>query len=514
VARLRLAVIVALTAAVAACDSDSGSDNGGDAGAMQNAGGKGGAGAKAGSGGAKASGGSGGNSGNAGKSASGAGGGAGKMQSDGAGHSGSAGTSGHDEDAGVDSDGGVNVTVSPEVQAAADAAFEYGYPLTEVMRVCDTLPMVNKAYSKTTLATPADTTIVLPNNDTLYTVACLYVGASWVQLTLPARADRYMSAEIFDAYTNVVGLASARDIPADGATYYLHLTGTSSEGIPEGATVFEVPTPYAYLLSRTLVDGPSDLDAAVAVESGITVTPNSTTTPTRDFNLTSSTMAQDLFLKLMVRLAQNPPPGSQNDYVAGFAKAGIKATLTPDLNQLSDEQKAAWELAYTNGFTKIEAEAMTVNDMRGDWSFPNPNLTMPGTNYALRAVIARFGIFPLPPTESIYPRANADGNTPHVLHLPSDWAPIDSGGFWSLTMYANGYLFDNPINRYSIGDRTPDLQKESDGTLKIYIQCSDPGGALSANWLPAPCGPYSITMRLYLPNETAQAPGFMAPALE
>jgi hypothetical protein len=181
---------------------------------------------------------------------------------------------------------------------------------------------------------------------------------------------------------------------------------------------------------------------------------------------------------------------------------------------VSNEQKAAWELAYTNGFTKIEAEAMTVNDMRGDWSFPNRNLTMPGTNYALRAVIARFGIFPLPPTESIYPRANADGNTPRVLHLPSDWAPIDSGGFWSLTMYSNGYLFDNPINRYSIGDRTPGVQKESDGTLKIYVQCSDPGGALSANWLPAPCGPYSITMRLYLPNETAQAPSFMAPALE
>jgi hypothetical protein len=132
----------------------------------------------------------------------------------------------------------------------------------------------------------------------------------------------------------------------------------------------------------------------------------------------------------------------------------------------------------------------------------------------LRAEVARYGIFPLPPTESLYPRTSGDGNTPKVLTLPSDWPPTVKPGFWSLTMYSDGYLVDNPINRYSIGDRTQGVKKEQDGSLKIYIQCSDPGGVLTANWLPAPCGPYSITMRLYLPNEAAQDDSFTLPPLQ
>ncbi|MGC4090953.1 MAG: DUF1214 domain-containing protein [Polyangiaceae bacterium] len=431
--------------------------------------------------------------------------------------SGNGGTSsgGSASEAGSGNEAGAgNVVVPDDVQAAADAAFEYGYPLTEMMRVCDTHPAVNHAFPKTALATPEETTIVLPNNDTLYTTACLYLGGGWVKLTMPPRNERYMSAEIFDAYTNNVALASARDLPAAGQSYILHQAGTSLDGIPDGLPVWEVPTPYAFALIRTLVNGPSDLDAAVDVERGISFTPSSNTAPVPFVPAPSSTTAQDFFLKLMGRLAQNPPPKSESDLVASFDKAGVRPSLTPDLAQVSDVQLAAWETAYANGFNKLQTAAPKVNSQRGQWSFPNPKLAMPGNDYALRAVIARYGIFPLPPTESIYPRTQGDGSVPHVLHLPAEWAPIEQGGFWSLTMYSNGYLVDNPINRYSIGDRTPGVVREADGTLKLYLQCTDPGGELSANWLPTPCGPFSMTMRLYLPTAVAQDATFTLPELE
>jgi hypothetical protein len=405
------------------------------------------------------------------------------------------------------------MNISPQVQAAANAAFEFGYPLNETMRVCEALPAVNRPFSKTALATPDETTVVLPNNDTLYTVVCVYLGSSWAKLTLPARGDRYMSAAVFGAYSDIVALASVRDIPAQGGTYYLHLTGKSTDGIPAGAKVFEVPTPYSLLMVRALVDGPADLDAAHAIQHGITLTPNSPTQPPRP-SLSGSTLAQDFFLKLMLGLAQNPPLAIENDYVATFASAGIRASLTPTVDHVSDEQKAAWEVAYANGFKTIETQQAQAHQRRGGWSFPDPNIAMPGTNYALRAVVARYELFALPPTESIYPRTDGDGHTPRVLHLPSAWPPIEAGGFWSLTMYSNGYLCANPIQRYSIGDRTPGVKKEPDGSLKIYVQSDDPGGPRSANWLPAPRGPYSMTMRLYLPTQGARDSRFTIPSLE
>ena len=35
---------------------------------------------------------------------------------------------------------------------------------------------------------------------------------------------------------------------------------------------------------------------------------------------------------------------------------------------------------------------------------------------------------------------------------------------------SNGSFFENPIMRYSIGDRTLDLNKNDDGSLTIYTQ--------------------------------------------
>ena len=44
--------------------------------------------------------------------------------------------------------------------------------------------------------------------------------------------------------------------------------------------------------------------------------------------------------------------------------------------------------------------------------------------------------------------------------------------FWSLTMYdlKTRLLVDNPIDRYSIGDRTEGLKYGSDGSLKISVE--------------------------------------------
>jgi hypothetical protein len=49
----------------------------------------------------------------------------------------------------------------------------------------------------------------------------------------------------------------------------------------------------------------------------------------------------------------------------------------------------------------------------------------------------------------------------------------------------------------------PDLKKNADGSLTIYMQKDSPGADKESNWLPAPDGPIYVAMRLYWPKEDA-----------
>ena len=61
---------------------------------------------------------------------------------------------------------------------------------------------------------------------------------------------------------------------------------------------------------------------------------------------------------------------------------------------------------------------------------------------------------------------------------------------------------DNPLNRYSLGDRSKQMKKDADGGLTIYIQSDSPGADKEGNWLPAEKGkPFSLTLRTYVPGK-------------
>jgi hypothetical protein len=88
--------------------------------------------------------------------------------------------------------------------------------------------------------------------------------------------------------------------------------------------------------------------------------------------------------------------------------------------------------------------------------------------------------------------------------------------FWSLTLYrptndGQFFLVENPIRRYSIGDRTSGLKSGLDGSVTIYVQTRSPGPSLETNWLPAPKGPFSLQMRMYWPRPDAFTPELYAP---
>jgi hypothetical protein len=92
----------------------------------------------------------------------------------------------------------------------------------------------------------------------------------------------------------------------------------------------------------------------------------------------------------------------------------------------------------------------------------------------------------------------------YVLHFKADQLPPVKA-FWSLSIYKlpEQLFIENPIKRYTIGDRTPGLEYGPDGSLTVYLQHESRGAEKDANWLPAPDGPFCLTMRIYWPEQAA-----------
>jgi hypothetical protein len=65
-------------------------------------------------------------------------------------------------------------------------------------------------------------------------------------------------------------------------------------------------------------------------------------------------------------------------------------------------------------------------------------------------------------------------------------------------------LVKNTINRFLINSpMLPDLKRNADNSITLYIQHESPGKDKESNWLPAPNGPFIIANRLYWPKPEA-----------
>jgi hypothetical protein len=109
-------------------------------------------------------------------------------------------------------------------------------------------------------------------------------------------------------------------------------------------------------------------------------------------------------------------------------------------------------------------------------------------------------------------RTTGKGAGRYLVADPQWKGATPPGIIWSITIYIEDqFMFDNPIYRYSIGDRTTGLITGLDGSLEIYIQKSQPPADKISNWLPAPEGSFSLTMRMYMPQSSELAPVLYAP---
>lgn len=410
-----------------------------------------------------------------------------------------------------------------ELKSAARDAWLYVLPLIEMANTRQVQLSglaANQLRHVRTLADPSRRQVTAPNNDTLYSSAWFDLTQGPVTLTVPDAGSRYLAVQLMDMYTNTHTCISKRtmgwQIGAKGGTFTLIGPGQRSIG----PNPVRMPTPHGWLLARILTDGGADLPATHAMQDQLTLT--GPAIPVATGFARRSASAADYFASAARLLQSDPPPKRESAELARYALLGLKPGKPFDARRLSPSDLNQIEAGIDEARGLLAQGAKRSVFTQG-WNYPQPNLGNFGQDYFYRAVVALVGLAANTPDEAMYMAPQGDsgrmftGDGLYRLHLP---APPPVEAFWSLTMYeatSEGQLFlaANPLNRYSIGDRTSGLMRGADGSLDIWISRTDPGSDRRANWLPAPAnGPFSLSFRAYWPTAEFRDGRYRLPPVE
>ncbi|MET3353998.1 UNVERIFIED_ORG: hypothetical protein ABID33_001904 [Xanthobacter viscosus] len=423
----------------------------------------------------------------------------------------------------------------------AEAAFIYGLPMVMNYGVMYEYVVdrnsgqfkapFNEIYNEARVFTYQDTSVPTPNSDTPYSLAWLDLRAEPVVISVPAvDPKRYYSVQLVDGNTFNYGYIGSRSTGNDAGDFLVvgpRWTGETPPGIRK---VFRATTDFALTIFRTQLFDAADIDNVKKVQAGYQLRPLSTflgkaappAAPVPDFPKFTKDLARTEFFEFLDFALQFAPAlPEEREIRAQLATIGVGPGKSFDFKTLSLEDKAEVLLGLKEGQRKVtEAVAAfgtnfngwRVGSIAGDADFFKQD-------WLLRAVGAQAGIYGNDAVEATYPmtRLDADGQTldgskhNYTLTFPADGLP-PVNAFWSVTMYdgVNQLLIKNPIDRYLVNSpMLPNLKRNADGSITLYIQNKSPGPDKESNWLPAPDGPIYLVMRLYWPKE---APPSILPA--
>jgi hypothetical protein len=384
--------------------------------------------------------------------------------------------------------------------------------------------------------TPQDKAIQTPNSDTPYTFLGADLRAEPLVISVPQVANgRYYSLQFIDMYTHNFAYVGSR-ATGNEAGHYL-LAGPGWKGVvPEGIrSVIRSETHLAFVLYRTQLFGSSDLENVKKIQTEYTVRPLSQfagTTPPPPASpvgfvkpLTAEAMktSPEFFTILNFLFQFTPVHPSETALMERFATAGLGPGRAFDVSALSAEQRQAVEQGIADAwaaFGAFKREAIDTGRKSSADGFGTREFLQ--NDYMTRMASAVLGIYGNSKEEANYPAYFVDSEGRPldgaagrytVRFAPGQLPPVNA--FWSLTMYElpASLLTANPIDRYLINSAMePNLVRDPDGGITLYIQHASPGRAREPNWLPAPSGPFFMVLREYWPKPEALNGSWKAPA--
>ena len=445
------------------------------------------------------------------------------------------------------SSAGAQTMPTDEARSIAKEACIYGFPMVDSYRVqhsyfvdrggSEFKAPWNTIFNNARVYTPDDKAIQTPNSDTPYSYVGADLRAEPIVLTVPAvEKGRYYSLQFIDMYTFNFAYVGSRATGNDAGSYLLagpKWKGEKPEGIKQ---VIPCETEFAFVLSRTQLFNPADIENVKKIQAGYKVQPLSAflgksappasaavdfikpITPEQERNSLGFFDILDFILQFC------PTHPSEEALMARFARIGVGPGKSIDANALPPETRKALEVGMADAWkafsefkeTQLDAGKVSSADAFGT------RATLKN-DYMFRMSAAVLGIYGNSKDEAIYPvyfvdaaKRKLDGANRYTLRFAPDQLP-PANAFWSLTMYGlpQSLLYANPLNRYLINSpMLPSLKRDADGGITLYVQNESPGQDKEANWLPAPKGPFLAALRLYWPKPAALTGQWKAPPLQ
>jgi hypothetical protein len=377
--------------------------------------------------------------------------------------------------------------------------------------------------------------VVRSNFDTLYSIAWLDLTKEPLVIAAPDTAGRFYLLPMLDMWSDVFASPGWRTTGTDAAQFLVTPPGWTGT-VPAGLNHLPAPTPFVWVIGRTKTDGAADYAAVHKIQAGYTVTPLSRLgkdaepvsvkidasidmkTPPKI--LVDTLSAADYFAYAAELLKMHPAHSTDQPMLAQIKRIGIEAGKSFDMAALAPEVKAALETVPADAQSLMKWKVETLARVVNGWSMNTDTMGVYGNYYLKRAIVAQVGLGANLPEDAIYPLNMGDatgkaldGANKYVLHFDKGEAP-PVNAFWSITLYdPEGFQVGNGLNRFAVSSWMP-FKNNADGSLDLYFQNESPGKDLEANWLPAPKGPFNLTMRLYGPKPEALNGKWNPPAVK
>jgi hypothetical protein len=390
----------------------------------------------------------------------------------------------------------------------------------------------------------ADKVVVRPNFDTLYSSAWLDLTKEPVIVSVPDTDGRYYLLPMLDMWTDVFASPGWRTTGTQAQQFLVAPPGWRPDlrekfaeefKLPKGIQRIDAPTSHVWIIGRTKTDGPADYAAVNKIQEGLKVTalsewgrspsaaefkPDPTVDMKTPPKVQVDSMPADKFFAYSAELLKvNPPHATDQPIIARMKRIGIEPGKGFDMASAAPAVRRALESAPEAAQQLMKWKIPTLARVVNGWSMNTDTMGVYGNYYLKRAIVTQLGLGANVPEDAVYPLnlvdasgRPLDGASKYTIHFDKSAAPpVDA--FWSITLYdEEGYQVGNSLNRFAVSSWMP-FKTNPDGSLDLYFQNESPGKDKEWNWLPAPKGPFNLTMRLYAPKSEALTGKWNPPAV-
>jgi hypothetical protein len=355
------------------------------------------------------------------------------------------------------------------------------------------------------------------NTETVYSIAIVDLDSGPVVVLHPNMGERYYSTSVWDEYGNSSDISRMRFGP-QAPPHALVRRGWEGQ-LPKGMERITLESRYVIIAPHTMLYGKDDLENVHKAQQGHKLVPlakwpdTQATLPevARPLPLSrpdSGVPAELVFFEHLASVLKeiDVRPGEEAFLYQlkdiGITKAGF------DYAKLDEPTRRGLLRASKAGLSLTVHTSNTLTPIKpgSNWGmFADLGNT---TDWRFRAGVGMRYIWgaTFPSVQYAQSAMDSDGKlyagkNNYRVHFNKD--QLIPARNWRITMYnSEGYLVENPIRRYGIGDISDPLKYNADGSLDLYLQQASPGKDKEGNWLPAPAQGFFLLLRVYEPKES------------